>query len=200
MSVTRTTSTISYNNLYKGNSTRFWLGAAAMMIVGTVSMVQMQRFLVAERYSSINLKSNVSTGKIYLNRHPAGYLKNGNQVLKNLSPGIYDMEIHGIGPFGVYQTRIDLPPARDANIFADIPDRNTQVHLITSSSPARAKVFLDDQLVGETPLSGLKTRSGTHQIKLVKDGYKTLHARIELQNNQSYHLNYTLVPDSPDSN
>ena len=49
-----------------------------------------------------------------------------------------------------------------------------QRRLIVRSLPEGASVFVDGQSVGSTPLSVPYTYSGTRDIKLERDGYKTI--------------------------
>jgi hypothetical protein len=49
-----------------------------------------------------------------------------------------------------------------------------QRRLTVRSQPAGATVYIDDQEIGETPVSTYFTYYGTRKIQLVKDGYETL--------------------------
>jgi hypothetical protein len=51
---------------------------------------------------------------------------------------------------------------------------SVQRRITVRSQPAGATVYIDDQEVGETPVSTYFTYYGTRKIQLVKDGYETL--------------------------
>ena len=55
-----------------------------------------------------------------------------------------------------------------------------QRRLIVRSLPEGASVFVDGQSVGSTPLSVPYTYSGTRDIKLERDGYKTIKVQQRL--------------------
>ena len=72
---------------------------------------------------------------------------------------------------------------------------NTAV-IQVNSRPSKATIFIDNVLQPElTPCMIENIKAGkTHTLKIVKEGYRTVQAKIQFQMNQSYHLNYTLIP------
>ena len=52
-----------------------------------------------------------------------------------------------------------------------------------------ASVYVDNKLVGKTPISKCKLASGTHHIRIVKEMYHTLEAKITIEDGKV--LNYT---------
>jgi hypothetical protein len=62
-------------------------------------------------------------------------------------------------------------PARSAQAPAAAGARFTGT-LVVDSRPAGAKVFMDGQLVGATPMSLPSVAAGSHVIRLEHDGYR----------------------------
>lgn len=53
--------------------------------------------------------------------------------------------------------------------------------LLIESDPPGALVYLNDQEVGRTPITVPFTWYGTYDVRLEKDGYRTLHTEQELE-------------------
>ena len=47
-----------------------------------------------------------------------------------------------------------------------------------SGDLANAGVYIDNSLIGKTPITNYKVKSGTHKVKIVKDLYKVLEAQV----------------------
>lgn len=69
--------------------------------------------------------------------------------------------------------------------------------IFTRSTPEGAKIFLDNELkaVTEDSIAGL--RPGTHQIKLVKEGYSIYEKSVPVFEEMVTEINAVLVPTSP---
>ena len=52
---------------------------------------------------------------------------------------------------------------------------------INCTPPEKAKIFLDDVLVGSPPLANLKIPAGEHRLRLVKKGYLTIEQPIKIE-------------------
>jgi hypothetical protein len=79
-----------------------------------------------------------------------------------------------------------------ATINAQIPERNTVVSVKATSVPLGARIYLDNQLLGETPLDRLRLKSGEHTIRASRTGYQSLSEKVIFEKNQSYHLHFQL--------
>jgi serine/threonine-protein kinase len=192
----RTTTSLKYAPLYQGDTLRFWLGTAALILFFAFGSFQMNRFLKNERFAALQLTSNIDHGSIYLNNSYYGDLNTRSHQISNLSPGEYQLKIHGEGSSGIYLANILLPPAQSIQHRADIPGRITNSLASARSVPSDAKLFIDDQYKGNTPVSNLKLSSGNHEIKLIKDGFQIYQQKIDVITNQNYQINITLQPGS----
>ena len=70
---------------------------------------------------------------------------------------------------------IDLPPAQ-----GDVPVGLTRGSVAVASRPDGARVILDGQLVGTTPAVLSDVPSGTHQLRIERDGYQAWVTAIDV--------------------
>jgi len=70
----------------------------------------------------------------------------------------------------------------------DVTGPGSTGKLFTITRPIGAQVFLDDKLVGTTPLflSGLTL--GAHQVRLELQGFKTYSSRVRIEPTERFHL------------
>lgn len=69
--------------------------------------------------------------------------------------------------------------ASEASIIGLVPlDNNSQAQLLVISFPDKAQVFLDDNVVGTSPLLLQNVTASDHEIRLTHDGYKDKILRI----------------------
>jgi hypothetical protein len=78
--------------------------------------------------------------------------------------------------------------ARTAPSQPDVASTGSTGRLFAISRPIGAQVFIDDKLVGTTPLflSGLAL--GPHQVRLELKGYKTYSSPIRIEPTDRFHL------------
>jgi len=62
-----------------------------------------------------------------------------------------------------------------------------------TTTPIRAEVYIDNNLVGLTPQT-LTLPEGTHTLSLVSGGYQTINESISVQRGSSIEINRTMVP------
>lgn len=66
--------------------------------------------------------------------------------------------------------------------------------LIVKTTPAGATVFVDGKQRGVSPVTVGDLRSGVHQVKTVKEGYKELFRQIEIMPYATENLHWTMEP------
>ena len=54
--------------------------------------------------------------------------------------------------------------------------------------PVGAQVFLDDKLIGVTPLFTSQPSSGSHEVRLELPGFKTYSSSIQVEPNNRFRL------------
>ncbi len=126
----------------------------------------------SDLYVTVDEKLEFKTPKkLFLTpgKHSLEYDYNG----KNFKTSVYIRE-------GV-ETSLNLP----ALPLVTIPEKYT---LVINSVPDEAFVFIDGDFVGKTPVS-VKLESGTHVLRLEKEGYETYEKLISLDSDTSILVN-----------
>ena len=67
--------------------------------------------------------------------------------------------------------------------------------LVVSSNPPMAKIFIDGEVRGESPLRLNNITVGKHVVRLKKDGYAPLMKTVIIEEDKTLTLNETLEPD-----
>ena len=184
--------------MYVTNSKKFWYMAAVLGVLFFLAAFQINRFLKNERLVQLEVTSDAEISTVFLDGKYIGEIKKKVQVFPNITPGEHSIEIRGEGDKGIHQENLNFKAGEDVKIQASIPGRKTVVTLHVHSSPNGADMFFDDQKLGNTPLNGLRLKSGTHTIKIAKKGYLPLSRKINLDNSQSYNVHYRLSPELPE--
>ena len=182
--------------MYPDNQKRLWYGISAVVILFLLASFQINRFFIKERFITMEVKTNIQPSSVYLDGNFIGDIKTQSKVFENILSGKHLIQIRGSGTNGIYQSNYYFKSGKDISITAQIPPRNTVVTVAATTSPSGAALYLEDELLGTTPLNRLRLTSGQHTIKAVIKGYKTYEDKIVLEKNQSYHLHYNLVPNN----
>jgi formylglycine-generating enzyme required for sulfatase activity len=107
-------------------------------------------------------------------------------------PPAFKIGAHYLALKGKYTIQASRPGYRDLEEAVTVADNGsnrfnfTMEKLpglldITSVPPEGARVFIDDQLVGRTPLSNLEVPAGKHRLRLVKERYLSIEQDIEVE-------------------
>jgi serine/threonine protein kinase len=193
-SLKSTEETFKPPRMYPASTKKFWYGAAVLLILFVLASFQIHRFFEKERFINLEIKTNIHPSSVYLDGKLIGEMTSDTKKFENILSGKHQLQIRGHGNHGIYQSNHVFESGKDITINAKVPRRNTVVTVAATSSPTGAALFLDGELLGSTPLTRLRLRSGTHTIKALKEGYETYSAQIDLEKNQSYHLHYNLTP------
>jgi serine/threonine protein kinase len=175
-------------------SPKFWLSIATVIILFIFGASQLSRFLSLERFAEIEISTNVAQCDVYLDNRMIGKIDEKFFTFKNLLPGDHQLAITGPKENGIYQANVSLSPGSKTSIAAYVPRRTSSVVLNVKSTPSGADFYINDRLMGKTPLERLAVGNGIHEIKLSKDGHKTYLQKSDFATNQSYHLHVTLKP------
>jgi hypothetical protein len=72
--------------------------------------------------------------------------------------------------------------------YTSIPKGTSNTGLLTiTSSPLKAQITLDGEILSTTPLSGYQLTKGQYTVKISKDGYEEVEAPVIIR--EGYHLN-----------
>lgn len=66
---------------------------------------------------------------------------------------------------------------------------------ISSASSAGAHVYVGDDMIGQAPIQGYQLTSGTYQVKIIKQMYKSYDAEITVTDGNTTDINPVLLPD-----
>ena len=101
-----------------------------------------------------------------------------------LSPGEYKLEARKEGHQSVSEllTISDLSP-RQVQLSAPLPLYGS---MELTSAPTKAKVYMDGQFLGETPLMTNDILVGTHQLRFEKELYETASVQAVVKHNQTF--------------
>ncbi|HAV43155.1 TPA: hypothetical protein DCX15_03985 [bacterium] len=142
---------------------------------------------------------------------PSGARFNLNGIQRGIAPLIIyepDIRIHTIDLLKdgyldfIEEIIIEESPSSflDANlVLAKLQQRGyppsaKESSLIISSSPSNAKVYLDGELKGITPIAICHLPSGLFRVKVAKTGYKSVEHEIVLKEQEERRLNINLEP------
>ena len=159
---------------------------AAIIFFFLIASVQIGRFLAHERFVQMEVSAENKGASVYLDGQILGKMAAAKQIFPNITAGEHNVEIRGSSDQGIHHEVLYFKPGDMVQINANLPERNTVVTLWASSEPQGAAVYFDDQLLGNTPLRRLRLKSGTHKIKVEKEGYAPVTDQINLEKSQTY--------------
>jgi len=141
----------------------------------------------------------VGTGNLSIETVPAGFhvLLNGAElaskspVTLNDQPAVeYRIEIDG-GEFYVgCDTTLMLPKDKTTRLSFE-PVRKTGA-LYLATTPTGTEVYLDDRLIGTTPLSEARFPTGDYTLRLVKRDYDTYNGGLSVNWNETTEVTFSL--------
>ena len=119
-------------------------------------------------------------------------------TFKNIAPNQpYDLNILADG-FQPFQTQVVVEPGQTFDLEAALVPEEARTTLKLLSIPSGAKVFLDEQLVGTTPLDFFRVKPGPHELIYVRDGVEVHTEQFSLKRGESKTYEVLLPPASVD--
>jgi serine/threonine protein kinase len=194
-STTKSISKFQAAGLYSDTSPKFWLSLATLVFLFIFGASQVNRYLLYERFANIEINTNVAACDVYLNDRNIGKISEKLRTFRNILPGDHQLKIIGPDENGIYATNLTLPPGSKTSIAAYIPRRSSSVMLNVKSHPGGAEFFINDRMVGKTPLDNVSIRTGPQEIKLMKEGHRIYEQKYEFTANQSYNLYFNLTAE-----
>lgn len=138
------------------------------------------------RGGTVLLQSNPSTARIVQNGRNLGVTP---LVLTDLSIGRHEVQLQSPNYADVtvsWEIRGNNPMIVHADLQSNIGQ------LTVNSTPAQARLFIDDKFIGVTPYRGT-CAVGSHAIRLLRDGYLPYEGHITLQKGQLTEKDVTLT-------
>jgi PEGA domain len=173
--------------------TRRWNVGIALLVLGSIGLVWSGRWLMG------------TLGKAGASAAPAQTSSRPTQDVPQAAPNVLPP-----APAPQPPARPDAPsatttPSRDPAATATVtpPDErrvgqpasrpavvnpNAPGGLFAITRPVGAQVFLDDKLVGTTPLFLSRLSPGSHQVRLEMPGFKTYSSTIHIERNERFRV------------
>ncbi len=196
---------------------RLLAGAAALFVLsaGIVGWLLWQRGAAPER-SAVAVPSPLppladdalplpTAGSLRVTSEPEG----AQVALNGENRGATPLDLQDL-PFGVYEVRLDLKgherQTHDVALSAGEPAaelhgelsrrRATLGRVNFTSIPPGAEVSVDGQVVGRTPVDGVRLRPGRHQVKMALDGHSPWSGTVEVAAGRRGSLEAPLEPQT----
>ena len=138
-------------------------------------------------YAHLTIKSDPSGAKVYIN----GNYKGKTPLTLELEPRTYDVKLTK-QDYEEYTTTVTLSPGEEKTISATLTPEFG--FLTVTSEPSGAKVYVDDNYIGETPINQYKLSTGEHKVKVEKSGYATFTKTITIKPGETTSVKATLTP------
>jgi hypothetical protein len=117
-------------------------------------------------------------------------------TLEGLPPGTYNVTFSRFGYYP-FSTQVRVEPGSVSDVVAHL--RQQSGGLAINTSPAGARVIIDDMDAGITPLTITSLSSGNHTLNVSAPGYTSLEMPVHVIVNQTRDVDLVLVPVPPDS-
>jgi tetratricopeptide (TPR) repeat protein len=137
--------------------------------------------------------------RLHVETEPPALVRVGGRELgkspltAEVQPGEHQLEVSLEGYKTVAQ-QVTLDAGQGLSVRIPLQKAQTQEPplIAISSDPAGAQIFLDQKLVGATPLK-VRTTSGPHEVRLVLDGYVPRVTRPNLPPDRDFELRIAVV-------
>ncbi len=155
-------------------------------------------FIAPDEVTTEELVLTLSKGNLKIITEPAGV----ELLLDYDSKGTTPLLLTDL-PVGSYHLKFKKNGFVDYSQIVSVIENETSVLsakmiplaiLTLSSNPPECPVFLDDSLVGKTPLYDLQLRPGFHRIRMKKSGFISLQKDISLSAGKVTLLQFDLIP------
>ncbi|MEW6096877.1 MAG: PEGA domain-containing protein [bacterium] len=148
-------------------------------------------------YIKANLE--LACGSLFVNSNPAG----ATVYLNGEGKGVTPLTISKLIPWQPYQLQLTLFKYYDwnANIFVD-PGKNEKIEvnlrpklegfIYVTSVPPLSSIYLDNELIGNTPLRKFEVEPGDYTLKIMQEGYLSETKRITVLPEKNVFVNFEL--------
>ena len=136
---------------------------------------------------TLKISSEPSGAEVYVNTSYRGI----TPLTLELPPGEYTIEIKKEG-YAPYTEKARILPGEATEVITTLSLLNSA--LTITSEPSEAKVYLNDTLIGSTPIQNYKVTPGTYTLGIVKDGYESHTVEVTVGPGESKNLSVTLSP------
>lgn len=142
---------------------------------------------MAKVVGSIEIIANVDGARVFLDDKEVG--QTPNVVLEDLPSGTYTIQVRKTG-YTTYTAPITVKP--NVRLKMHVPMMANAATVTLTSNPKEAKVYLDNQPIGVTPLTIDAVPSGRHALRFEKEGFATSYRIFQVEIGQKLELNSNL--------
>lgn len=142
--------------------------------------------MMQPNFAKVTLQADDAASEIWFE----GEYKGQGECTLSLEPGEYKAEVRRASHQSTSMLiQVNNTETKTISLPKPVPLYGSMEIL---SSPMGAKVYLDDALVGETPLLLNNILIGTHQLRFENEGYTALTQNAEVHHSQTASLNVSL--------
>jgi len=132
-------------------------------------------FVAPDELSEVELNLTLSRGALKVITEPTGadiyidfdYVGQSPNIFSEKAVGSYVVKINKKGYVGFNQ----IVTIRENETTILTASLRQMTRLTVTSDPVESYIFLDDSLIGKTPLSGSEISPGFHKLRLAREGY-----------------------------
>lgn len=108
-----------------------------------------------------------------------------------LLKGVHRIRVQNAHYPGVLEAEVTIQPNETARLHMGAVTKIDTAVVAMASTPSQARLFVDGNFLGVTPVKRLKLDAGRHHLKITKDGFKTRVETLLLKPGQYY--SYQLI-------
>ncbi|MCP4411796.1 MAG: PEGA domain-containing protein, partial [Gammaproteobacteria bacterium] len=139
---------------------------------------------------SVNIQSEPSDAIVLLANIEAGKTP---VTIADLAPGIHSVIVKMEG-YENWSENIDIQPNEEYSFTAAL--RKFTGSISIKSNPPKAKIYLDSEEVGTTPVTLKAIDIGQHEIEIMAEGYSTWIKAIDIKKGKNKKINVVLQKDT----
>jgi hypothetical protein len=124
---------------------------------------------------SVTIKSEPTTAKVIIDEKEVG---NTPVTITDLNPGTHTVKVSVAG-YDDWMESVDIIHDKEIIITAALQINTGSISII--SEPLDAKVILDDNEAGTTPIAIIDLKSGPHMVAVRKDGYDDWRESVDIK-------------------
>lgn len=141
---------------------------------------------IAQDIGFVLIKSSPSNAKVIINGEDTG---KETTFQKQLSVGVYSYQL-SLNDYNTYNGEFEVKPNETTSLQIQLTPNFGMLKV--TSIPNDANVYLDNILIGKTPLTKKKIPSGSHQIRIEKEMYNPTSEIIQIEDKKTTIKQYEL--------
>ncbi|MDD1682911.1 MAG: PEGA domain-containing protein [Methanoregula sp.] len=146
-------------------------------------------------YGTIYVESSPPGAVVYLNDDKKG---TAPVTISGLWPGSYTISAE-LGGYQKYTSSTTISGPTRSSVYCRLVPENTGNGLYVISNPDPAKVYLDGDYKGETPLMLRDTPSGSHTLQVRRSGYDEWKSTVEVPKSGTKTITAVMIQGDADS-